>query len=109
MSITVPCTAIVAGWLRSDVPTVLISRPAIANSLQSLRKKKVTLDVEVKQSVNSWLQKLCTYLMQVRKQAFFWPRCDVLFRVTSHPTWRCVVYRRTSQSEASSHHEGVLN
>jgi hypothetical protein len=63
MEITVPHTAIVAGIMRSDVPTVLISRPAIAISLHPLRNKKVALDVEVKQSVTSLLQKLGTYLM----------------------------------------------
>jgi len=63
MDISVPHTATVAGKLRSDVPTVLISRPAIAISLHHLRNKKFALDVEVKKSVTSWLQKLCNILM----------------------------------------------
>jgi hypothetical protein len=59
MEITVPRTVTgcgtVARRLRCGVPTVLISCPAIAISFHHLRNKKVALDVEVKQSVTSWL------------------------------------------------------
>jgi len=63
MEIIVPHTATVAVRLRSVVPTVLISRPAVAVSLHHLRNKEVALDVDVKKCVTSWLQKLCTILM----------------------------------------------
>ena len=59
MDITVPHTA---GRLRSDVPTVLISRPAMAISLYHLTEQDAS-DVEVKKSVTSWLQKFCNILM----------------------------------------------
>lgn len=113
MEITVPRTATVAGRMRSDVPTVLTSRPAVAISLHHLRKKKAALDVEVKKSVTSQLQKFCTYLMQVRKQALV-PRCDVCFSVTGHHVPVCCVPPQhtatcTTQSEAGSQHQGVLN
>lgn len=104
MEITVPCTAIVAGWLRSDVPAVLISRPAIAISLHPLRKKKVALDVKVKQSVTSWLQKICTYLSGNK----LWYRGVTCSSVSLVTTWRCVVYHRNTPPCAHRSQKPVL-